>query len=105
MANCPDTKVVMSGYSQGALVVRGTADTLPAETMVKVSSVVTFGDPRNGTAVTGGEGKTLIVCHADDEVCKGGFINVAHLTYGDDASTAAQFVLQQAGCKLRCLRD
>lgn len=86
----------MSGYSQGALVVRSTADTLPAETMSKVNSVVTFGDPRNQTAITGAEGKRLTVCHENDAVCSGGFINVDHLTYGDDATTAAQFVVQKA---------
>lgn len=87
----------MSGYSQGALVVRSTADSLPASTMSKISSVVTFGDPRGEqTAITGGNGKTLIICHENDSVCDGGFITVDHLTYGADAATAAQFVIQKA---------
>ncbi|KAK7423040.1 hypothetical protein QQX98_001330 [Neonectria punicea] len=97
ITSCPSTKLVMSGYSQGALVVRSTADSLPAETMSKVNSIVTFGDPRNQTPITGGEGKTMVVCLADDSVCNGGFINVAHLTYGSEADAAAQFVVQQAG--------
>ncbi|KAM0323501.1 hypothetical protein ACHAQA_008781 [Verticillium albo-atrum] len=94
--SCPKTKIVMSGYSQGALVLRSTADTLPAATMAKINSVVTFGDPRNPDPITGGEGKTLIVCQANDSVCSGGFINVAHLTYGANATAAAQFVVQRA---------
>lgn len=85
----------MSGYSQGALVVRGTAAALSADTMSKVSAVVTFGDPRNQTAITGAEGKTLIICHENDAVCSGGFITVDHLTYGDDADTAAKFVVEK----------
>ena len=89
----------MSGYSQGALVVRSTADSLPADTMSQVSSVVTFGDPRNQTSITGAEGKTLIICHENDAVCSGGFITIDHLTYGEDATTAAQFVIQQASSK------
>ncbi|KAM0283107.1 hypothetical protein ACHAQH_002711 [Verticillium albo-atrum] len=93
---CPNTKIVMSGYSQGALVVRSTADTLPAETMVKVNSVLTFGDPRNPAPITGADGKTLIICQANDAVCSGGFINVAHLTYGANANVAAEFVVQRA---------
>ncbi|CAO2656490.1 Nn.00g052930.m01.CDS01 [Neocucurbitaria sp. VM-36] len=97
IASCPDSKVVMSGYSQGALVVRSTAASLPADTMSQVSSVVTFGDPRNQTSITGAEGKTLIICHQNDAVCSGGFITIDHLTYGEDATTAAQFVIQQAG--------
>lgn len=97
ITSCPSTKMVMSGYSQGALVVRSTADSLPAETMSKVNSIVTFGDPRNQAPITGGEGKTMVICLADDSVCNGGFINVAHLTYGSEADAAAQFVAQQAG--------
>ncbi|KAH7356203.1 cutinase [Pyrenochaeta sp. MPI-SDFR-AT-0127] len=96
ISSCPNTKVVMSGYSQGALVVRSTADTLPASTMSKISSVVTFGDPRDQAAITGANGKTLVICHENDSVCDGGFITVDHLTYGADASTAAQFVIQKA---------
>lgn len=44
-SQCPDTQVVMSGYSQGAQVVHLAAADLPAATMEKVSAVVTFGDP------------------------------------------------------------
>ncbi|KAM5354553.1 hypothetical protein ACJ41O_001200 [Fusarium nematophilum] len=96
VTSCPDTKIVISGYSQGALVVRSTADSLPVNTMSKINSVVTFGDPRNQTPITGGEGKTMVICLPEDTVCSGGFINIAHLTYGSEASTAAQFVVQQA---------
>ncbi|KXJ85012.1 cutinase, partial [Microdochium bolleyi] len=93
VTSCPNTKIIMSGYSQGALVVRSTADSLPADTMSKINSVVTFGDPRNQTPITGGEGKTMVVCLPDDAVCSGGFINIAHLTYGSEAPAAAQFVV------------
>jgi hypothetical protein len=86
----------MSGYSQGALVLRSTADSLPAATMAKINSVVTFGDPGNPAVITGAQDKTLIICHENDSVCAGGFITVDHLTYASDASTAAQFVVQKA---------
>ncbi|KAK1613519.1 cutinase [Colletotrichum phormii] len=100
--NCPSTKIVMSGYSQGALVVRmctahrSTANSLPAATMAKINSVLTFGDPGNPGAITGAEGKTKIICHDNDAVYGGGFITVDHLTYAEDADAAAQFVLQMA---------
>ncbi|KPM40477.1 hypothetical protein AK830_g6084 [Neonectria ditissima] len=97
ITRCPGTKMVMSGYSQGALVVRSTAELLPAETMSKVNSIVTFGDPQNQAPITGGEGKTMVICLAKDSVCNGGFINVAHLTYGSEVDAAAQFVVQKAG--------
>lgn len=51
-SQCPDTQVVMSGYSQGAQVTHLAAADLPAATMEKVSAVVTFGDP----------GKPLALC-------------------------------------------
>lgn len=44
-SQCPNTQVVMSGYSQGAQVVHLAAADLPAATMAKVSAVVTYGDP------------------------------------------------------------
>jgi poly(3-hydroxyalkanoate) synthetase len=45
LETCPNTKVVMSGYSQGGQLVHNAAKLLPASTMAKVSSVVIFGDP------------------------------------------------------------
>ena len=59
---CPDTKIVMSGYSQGAQVVHNAMSKVAAmsnttgnnvDVASRVSSVVLFGDPRNGTAVAG----------------------------------------------------
>jgi hypothetical protein len=94
----------MSGYSQGALVLRSTAETLPANTMAKINSVVTFGDPGNPKPIPNADRKSMIICAADDAVCKGGFINVAHLTYGDNATMAAQFVMQQARGECTCIQ-
>lgn len=93
--SCPDTHTIMSGYSQGALVVRSTADAVPAQTMARVDSVVTFGDPGDQAPITGAEGKTLVICREDDAVCDGGFINIDHLNYGANVSTAAQFVVDR----------
>jgi cutinase len=45
VSQCPNTKVVMSGYSQGGQLVHNAAKLLPAATMARVSSVVIFGDP------------------------------------------------------------
>ena len=42
---CPNTKVVLSGYSQGAMLVHNAAKSLPAATTSKIAAVVTFGDP------------------------------------------------------------
>jgi hypothetical protein len=65
--------------------------------MAKINSIVTFGDPGNPGPIPKADNKSMIICAADDAVCKGGFINVAHLTYGANTTTAAKFVMRQAG--------
>jgi cutinase len=96
------------------------AASLPANTTAKISSVVLFGDPKNGTAIQGiPANKVLTICHtgmfpllkvpsegiltyhAGDNICKGGDdISLSHLNYSLDAGTAAMFALGSAGAKL-----
>lgn len=95
VSNCPNSRIVMSGYSQGALVVRATAELLPFATMSTIHSVVTFGDPKNQAPISGADDKFLVICNPDDSVCNGGFIDVSHLTYGAHATAAAQFVMRE----------
>lgn len=45
LTKCPQTKLVMSGYSQGGQLVHKAAAMLPAATMGMVNSIVIFGDP------------------------------------------------------------
>lgn len=45
LSQCPDTKVVLGGYSQGGQLVHNAAKQLPAETAQKIAAAVTFGDP------------------------------------------------------------
>ncbi|KAF7914443.1 uncharacterized protein EAF01_000849 [Botrytis porri] len=99
LSSCPDTKVVISGYSQGGQLVHNAAKLLPADTTAKISSAVIFGDPDNGDAVQGvSADKTDIICHAGDNICQGGsLILMAHLTYGMDTMAAAAFVKKAAG--------
>ena len=42
---CPNTKVVISGYSQGAMLVHNAAKQLSTDVAGKISAAVTFGDP------------------------------------------------------------
>ncbi|RDW85920.1 cutinase-1 [Coleophoma crateriformis] len=96
---CPNSKVVMSGYSQGGQLVHNAAKMMPAAMVAKVNSVVIFGDPDNGKPVTGvSAAKTKVICHQGDNICAGGdTILTPHLTYSNDAGTAAAFVAQMAG--------
>lgn len=45
ITQCPTSKVVMSGYSQGGQLVHNAAAMLPASVTGKVAGVVIFGDP------------------------------------------------------------
>ncbi|KAF2854470.1 carbohydrate esterase family 5 protein [Plenodomus tracheiphilus IPT5] len=92
---CPDTALVMAGYSQGGQLVHNAADMLSAQDSDFVSSAVIFGDPDNGDAV----GKVLaantkIICATGDLICAGQAVILApHLSYGRNADEAAQFVV------------
>ncbi|KUJ19401.1 cutinase [Mollisia scopiformis] len=94
LSDCPSTKVVMSGYSQGGQLVHNAAKLLPASTMAKVNSVVIFGDPDDGEAVQGASAaKTKVICHTGDDICLHGDLVLApHLTYSENAGEAASFV-------------
>lgn len=116
MSQCPDTNVVMAGYSQGGQLVHNAAAQLPAAMQQKISSgeyntnshsitsshispAVIFGDPDNGTAV--GQipaAKTKVICHPTDNICMhGDLILAAHLTYSMNAGEAASFAASAAG--------
>lgn len=99
MTTCPQTKVCISGYSQGGQLVHNAAKMLDAATSAKVNSVLIFGDPMNGTAVGSiSAAKTKVICHTGDNICQGGdSILQPHLTYSMNAVEAAMFVAGAAG--------
>ncbi|RYP23583.1 hypothetical protein DL767_008775 [Monosporascus sp. MG133] len=93
---CPDSAIVMSGYSQGAMLVHKAANQL-GDVSSKVTASVTFGDPFQRQKVAGVQNQKVF-CNVGDGVCSGTFIiTPAHLTYGSDASAAADFVAQAVG--------
>jgi hypothetical protein len=108
--NCPNTKMVLGGYSQGAAVMgfvtsAAVPDGVDPATVPKpmdpavanhVSSVVLFGMPNvramnflNEPPVAIGplyQGKTIKVCATEDPVCSDGMNFAAHDTYADDGA-------------------
>ncbi|KAH9224558.1 putative cutinase, partial [Leptodontidium sp. 2 PMI_412] len=92
---CPNTKLVVSGYSQGGQLVHNALASLPAATAAWVSKVVIFGDPNNGTAIPNvAASEVMTVCHEGDNICVDGLrVLQQHLTYGLDARNAAAFVV------------
>ena len=99
LTQCPDSKIILSGYSQGAMVVHNAASQsgFPA---AKIAGVVLFGDPLNGSAVKGVDSsKVKEICANGDALCSGGgvVITPAHLSYGNNAQEAADFVKSVSG--------
>jgi cutinase len=96
-ASCPDTKIILSGYSQGAEQVHGSLqkDNLGPDG-AKIAAAITYGDPMAGerTKMLGGwgclpESRALVNCAKGDGVCTGAFsISAAHMSYTGDGSIA-----------------
>ncbi|KAK1994343.1 cutinase [Colletotrichum falcatum] len=93
LTKCPDSSVIISGYSQGGQLVHNAAAMMPKDMVSKVAGALIFGDPMNGQAVKGiPRERTVVFCHDGDNICEGGSqIRRAHLTYGDNAAEAAQY--------------
>ncbi|EOD51797.1 hypothetical protein GTA08_BOTSDO09527 [Neofusicoccum parvum] len=100
ISSCPETKIVLAGYSQGAQQVHGCLIDLSADEAAKVAAAVTFGDPLKAQPFKNiDQSKTKIFCAAGDLVCTNQFIiTPAHLSYAS-ASTgpAAEFIQSQLG--------
>ncbi|PSN65531.1 cutinase precursor [Corynespora cassiicola Philippines] len=95
MAACPNTNLVMSGYSQGGQIVHNAAEMLSADQSAFVKSAVIFGDPDNGKPVGAiAASRTKVICHDGDKICDGeALILEPHLTYSMNAKEAAAFVM------------
>ena len=94
LGSCPRTRVVLSGYSQGAQVVHNSVNRLPTSTIAQISSVVLFGDPDSPQPVVGiPSSRQLNMCHLTDHICHGGdLVTLPHFTYAGDVKEAAEFV-------------
>ena len=113
LKQCPDSKIILSGYSQGGFVVHVAAQNLSAtpplggklvlksqdlEKQINSFSnaAVIFGDPENGQAVSNIPAANLKeFCAQGDGVCgtpRTYQITSAHLSYGNNASDAANFI-------------
>lgn len=109
MANCPNTRLVLGGYSQGAAVIDviaavpvpgvGFTSPLPPFTPDHVAAIAVFGNPsaKIGLPLTTSPvwgGRSIDLCTAGDPVCSGGDDVPAHSNYGPAGLTdqAAAFV-------------
>jgi len=88
---CPNTKIVLSGYSQGAMVARICAAWVDESVKKQIKGLALFGDPFNGADVKGiPQSRIRTWCNPTDGVCKGQFqIGAGHLAYVGTSTTAA----------------
>ena len=124
-SSCPDTKIVLAGYSQGAQVVGDTIagsalrgrPAVDAAAIDKVAAITLFGDPtftagepfnavnRNRSGVLPrGKGKldavadrTQSCCNQGDRFCQNGQSLAAHLNYNGSLNAAEQFIVGKIG--------
>ena len=100
-ASCPNTRMVLGGYSQGALVMDLATGEMPANVANKVAAVAVFGNPSlNGSLarrLSGGEpmpgigplyaGKTIDMCVPGDPICAAGVSMGPHVQYVQSGMT------------------
>lgn len=100
--NCPSTRFVLGGYSQGAAVVDmllgipplgakvgdvGSAPPLPLSLADRVAAIAVFGNPATkfgnpvSTAVAPFAGKAIDLCNDGDPICSQGRNPLAHTSY------------------------
>ena len=103
-ANCPNTKIVLGGYSQGAAVVDLTSHQLSPQVAKHVAAVALFGNPQSSYAKQLSDGqippidpsyspRTIDICLPNDNICAEGGSIIAHLGYVPGATDqAATFV-------------
>ena len=106
---CPNTKIVLGGYSQGAAVVDvvtavpipvvGFTNPLPPFAGDHIAALAVFGNPsaKIGLPLTSSPvfgGRAIDLCNPGDPVCMSGDSVVAHRSYGPDGTAwqAAVFV-------------
>jgi cutinase len=98
VANCANTKIVLSGYSQGAAVIDKVTDELPPDVADHVSVVALFGNPKSTYAKSLGGAhpptlnplylrKTIDLCVPDDPICSEGKNEAAHHLYFESGMT------------------
>jgi len=99
-SKCPESKLFVSGYSQGAMVARICAAFSKDDVKKKIKGVVVFGDPFNGASIKGFPSDGIkTFCSAADGVCGGKFqITPAHLAYSGNGSPsqAAKWMNERA---------
>jgi cutinase len=93
ISDCPSTRMVLGGYSQGAAVIELATNAAPPDAVDHVAAAALFGSPRSAFADTlsagplpvvapAYTGKTIDLCAPNDLICEtGGWDWAAHGAY------------------------
>ncbi|PRI13767.1 cutinase family protein [Mycobacterium shigaense] len=93
VASCPNTKLVLGGYSQGSTVIDLATNQVPPTVADHVAAVALFGEPTSSfsSMLWGGQplptinpaygSKTISLCAPDDPICSAGGNIIAHVSY------------------------
>ncbi|MGH3967420.1 MAG: cutinase family protein [Mycobacterium sp.] len=99
VASCPNTKLVLGGYSQGSTVIDLATNQMPPPVADHVAAVTLFGEPTSGfsSMLWGGQPlptinpaygpKTISLCAPDDPICSPGGNIMAHVSYIESGMT------------------
>src|SRR5258705_2228439 len=91
-ASCPNTRMVLGGYSQGAAVIDLSTTAMPPQVADHVAAAAVFGGPKSAFADTLSPGplptigplyaaKTIDLCVPNDPICSNGVDMGAHVAY------------------------
>ena len=91
-ASCPNTRMVLGGYSQGAAVIDRITETMPPAVADHVAAVAVFGNPKSMLSRSLGAGrlpaisslyapKTIDLCVPGDPICGDGGSMAQHVRY------------------------
>jgi cutinase len=111
VARCPNSKIVLGGYSQGSTVIDLATQAMPPPVADHVAAVALFGEPSSGfsTMLWGGQplptisplyaAKSISLCTPDDPICSPGANIMAHVSYIQSGMTnqAATFAVNRLG--------
>lgn len=100
VAQCPDAKIVLGGFSQGAQVLRKAVHRLPATVYHRILAIVSFSDSKEGRPFPEGlEERRVSFCAQGDWVCdrKYSLLSGAHksLFYYDYLERAVEFIRER----------
>ncbi|TGJ85394.1 hypothetical protein E0Z10_g3343 [Xylaria hypoxylon] len=100
--SCPSSKLVVSGYSQGAALIHAAVEQLTTAARARIFAAVTYGDTQNkqdgGMIPSFDTSKTLILCNTGDRLCEGTLIvTSAHLDYTPSVPTGVSFIISKLG--------